>query len=99
MTELIDAIAKLAIEQLDLLLILAIVTLVQGLKKTFPKFPKKGWMAVNFVFGFAVAWLVSQEIDAKEFIRSGLIYTSGAELAYQGWRTITDTIKARWKKA
>ncbi len=25
------------------------------------------------------------------------IYAAGAELAYQGWRTITETVLARWK--
>ena len=98
MTELIDAITKLAVEQLDLLLILAIVVLVQGLKKAAPHFPKKGWMAVNLALGFAAAWLVGPAPGVREYVRQGLIYSAGAELAYQGWRTITETVRARWKR-
>ena len=98
MTELVDAITKLAVEQLDLLLILAIVVLVQGLKKTLPKVPKKSWMLVNLALGFLSAWLVGPAPSAREYVRQGLIYSAGAELAYQGWRTITDTVRARWKR-
>ena len=98
MTELIDAVARLAVEQLDLLLIVAIVVLVQGLKKTLPKVPKKSWMLVNLALGFAAAWLVGPAPGAREYVRQGLIYSAGAELAYQGWRTITETVLARWKR-
>ena len=98
MTELIDAVTKLVIEQVDLLLIVAIVVLVQGLKKAIPKAPKKGWMLVNLALGFAAAWLVGPAPSAREYVRQGLIYSSGAELAYQGWRTITETVRARWKR-
>ena len=98
MTELIDAVTKLIVEQVDLLLIIAIVVMVQGMKKAFPKVPKKSWMLVNLILGFFAAWLLFPVTDPKAFVRQGLIYSAGAELAYQGWRTITDSIKARWKK-
>lgn len=98
MTELIDVVTKLIVEQVDLLLIIAIVVLVQGLKKAFPKAPKKSWMLVNLILGFLAAWLLTPISMIREYVRQGLIYSAGAELAYQGWRTITDSIKARWKK-
>jgi hypothetical protein len=98
MTELIDAVIKLASEQLDLLLIVAIVVLVQGLKKTLPKVPKKLWMLANVALGFLAAWLIVPASDLRAFVRQGLIYAAGAELAYQGWRTITETVKTRWKR-
>ena len=98
MTELIDAVARLAVEQLDLLLIVAIVVLVQGLKKALPRAPKKGWMLVNLALGFTAAWLVGPAPGVREYVRQGLIYTAGAELAYQSWRTITETVRARWRK-
>ena len=98
MTELIDVVTKLVVEQVDLLLIIAIVVMVQGLKKAFPRVPKKAWMLVNLLLGFFAAWLLFPMTDLKAFVRQGLIYSSGAELAYQGWRTITESVKARWKK-
>jgi len=98
MTELIDTVIALATDQLDLLLIISIVVFVQGLKKAVPKLPKKMWMLVNIATGFLAAWLITPSADMRALIRTGLIYSAGAELAYQGWRAITDSVKTRLKK-
>ena len=98
MTPILEAIVKLVIEQLDLLLILAIVVLIQGLKKAMPKTPKKAWLVVNIIAGAASSWLVGPSESARDFARQWLIYSAGAEFAYQSWRTITETVRARWRK-
>ena len=98
MTPILEAIVKLVIEQLDLLLILAIVVLIQGLKKAMPKTPKKAWLVVNIIAGAASSWLVGPSDSARDFARQWLIYSAGAEFAYQSWRTVTDVLKSRLKR-
>jgi MFS superfamily sulfate permease-like transporter len=100
MDQFIDQILKLATEQLDLLLIVAIVFIVQQVKKCFPKAPKKLWMLVMIACGFLTAWVVTPTVlnHGKEFLRQGLIYSAGSELLYQTWKLVVETAKSRFKK-
>lgn len=97
MSGFLDQIVKLVTEQLDLLLIVAIVFLIQCAKRALPKFPKKAWMLVMVLCGFLAAWLTVPTVvgHGKEIIRKGLIYSAGSELLYQFWRTFMDTLRSR----
>lgn len=94
-----DDIYRLAASQLDLLLIVAIVSLVQALKSHFSKVPRKLWSLVMIVLGFLCAWLTSGDnAGVKEVLRKGLIYAAGSEFAYQTWRTVKDSLLSKLKK-
>lgn len=97
MDKLLDELWKLAVEQLDLLLIVAIVFIVQRLKSVFPKIPKKSWLLVMMALGVLAAWITTPEVvgHGKEFGRQCLIYVAGSEFAYQSWRTITETAREK----
>jgi hypothetical protein len=95
--DIVEKLWELAAANLDLLLIAGTVVLIQAMKKAFPKFPTKAWMLVMIALGFLIAWLEVPVVagHVKEFIQAGIKYAAGAELLYQGWRTIAGIAKAR----
>ena len=87
---------KLAVEQLDLLLVVAIVLIVQMAKRNLPKVPKKAWYLVMLGLGFFTAWIVMPTVagHSKEYLRKSIIYSAGAEFVYQSWRTLSEMVKS-----
>lgn len=95
--DIIEKLWELAAANLDILLIAGTVVIIQALKKAFPKFPTKAWMLVMIGLGFLIAWLEVPVVigHGKEYVQAGIKYAAGAELMYQGWRTIAGLAKAR----
>lgn len=100
MSEVIDKLWALALESMDILLVVALVVLVQAAKRVWPKTPPKAWMPVMVMLGFLLAWIKVPVVvgHVKDFVAEGIKYAAGAELCYQGWRTVSGAVKARLGK-
>ena len=97
MSGIIDQVWQLAVESMDVLLVVALVVLVQACKRVWPKAPPKAWMPVMVMLGFLLAWIKVPVVAGhmKQFISEGIKYAAGAELCYQAWRTISAAVRAR----
>lgn len=99
MEEVIRIAFKLIQERMDIILIVAIVAIIQMLKKFFPKLPKKAWLIVLIGAGLLAAFLTIPTIvnHGKQFATQAFVYIAGCELLYQSWRTLVDMIKLHIK--
>jgi len=93
--DIVEQITKLFVESLDFLFIASIVIIVEVLKKTFPRFPKKLWTLADIGLGFILAWAKMPTVrgHGKEYFILSIEYAAGAVLLYQVTHSLLGSLK------
>jgi hypothetical protein len=93
--DIVEQIAKLFMDNLDILFVASIVIVVEVAKRNLPKVPKKLWTFVTIALGFLLAWLKMPTIvgHGKEYVILSVEYAAGAVLLYEVTKNLLTALK------